>query len=457
MKIELNLFGNNPIYETFSEGSERFPLSRVLLQACLDRGVSVVYEGKYEKVNAELNFAHIVITPTKEETSATAYIYGYQEDRSLIGSPQDVATSIAAEILIYLSSEEFSRLFLDKPKIINSQLQFSVDGNEIFLSDGSGVNLIGKLDHLQVRVTDEISPPRGIVGELEGVYRKQIRGNLKARYGQLAGICQQFAESLATGQAKIQATTPLDVDKCREIIDIARQAFTVEEVSASDKDAKDIWKHQDIVGMIQYGDGQKKEQLAGFNPNAYEIEGLANKLLSLDVAKSKILEDCILDALVFSETIAFARIFYSKKKILGMRMSEPLKGTEDESLFIGLSKVLGQGLAFYAKEILFIAITYGVAFMLAAGDVTAAWVITSVFTAFRWYYKEQTSKDDPKYKGAILLNKMIGFYAAVDQNQDRVNPEILKRKLIDLEMDGAVYSRSVYEIIDRKISMASSR
>jgi len=58
--------------------------------------------------------------------------------------------------------------------------------------------------------------------------------------------------------------------------------------------------------------------------------------------------------------------------------------------------------------------------MLAAADVTAAWVITSVFTVFRWYSKEEANKDDPKYRGAVLLNKMIAFYASVDLNQDPI-------------------------------------
>jgi hypothetical protein len=203
--------------------------------------------------------------------------------------------------------------------------------------------------------------------------------------------------------------------------------------------------------MIQYGDAKKREQIDGFDPKVHEIEELASKLLSLKVARSKALEDCVLDALVFSETIAFARTFYSKKKMLGMRLAEPLKGTEDESLFVSLSKIFGQGLAFYAKEIIFLAITYGVAFMLSAGDVTAAWVITSVFTVYRWYSKGEACKEDPKYKGAVLLNKMIAFYAIVDLNQDRMNLELTKRRLLELEADGAVYSRYVYEIIERKM------
>jgi len=77
--------------------------------------------------------------------------------------------------------------------------------------------------------------------------------------------------------------------------------------------------------MIQYGDAKKSEQLDGFDPKVHEIEELAGKLLSLKVARSKTLEDCVLDALVFSETIAFARTFYSKKKMLGMKLQEPLK------------------------------------------------------------------------------------------------------------------------------------
>ena len=46
---------------------------------------------------------------------------------------------------------------------------------------------------------------------------------------------------------------------------------------------------------------------------------------------------------------------------------------------------------------------------------------------------------------------MIAFYASVDLNQDRVNPDLMKRKLLELEADGAVYSHFVYELIERKL------
>lgn len=450
MKVELSPWGNNPVYEVFSDNSVSRPLSRVILPAFLEDGVGVIYEGKYQTVEEKLYLTNVFIFPTDKETSASVYIYGFQEKESLIGAEESITTSLFSETSIYLAEKEYSRLFSDKPKIIRSQLQLYVDG-EIRFSAGGGIDLPANVDHIQTQQAESSLVPTHIVESLERFFVKAILGNIKARYGQLAGICYQFGKSLAVETKKIQANIPTEVNECREILNIAKLAFTTEEVRFSDETAKVLWQHQDIVGMIQYGDAKKSEHLLGFQPNSSDLEEIAKKLLSLNLARSQLLENCVLDALVFSETIAFARIFYSKKKMLGMRLAEPLQGTEDDSLFVGLSKILGQGLAFYAKEIIFIAITYGVAFMLAAGDVTAAWVITSVFTVYRWYSKEEANKEDPEYKEAVLLNRMITFYSSVDLNQDRVTPELMKRKLLELEADGAVYSRFVYELIERKL------
>jgi hypothetical protein len=454
MRIEIKAYGNDPVYESFSENSRELPSSRLLLPICLEQGVKLTFDGKYQTMQDELNMAYLVVQPTKEQAECFTSIYAFQEDESLIGQPQDrrVTNDIYAHITVKLPVNEYQRIFETKPNLIKLEIELDVDGDEIrIIKDSYVLNPSSKLNYLQVQVGGSNTIPKQIFGELKDQYHKKIRNNLKARYGQLALACEQFSESIASGINKISVQMPADIKDCVNILDIARSAFTIEEIHFSEDESKLIWRHQDISGMIQYGDEKNREQLAGFNPNIGKLEKLASMLLNLKTAKSKVLENCVLDALVFAETIAYARIFYSKKKMLGMRLAEPLKGVEDDSLFVGISKILGQGVAFYAKEIIFIAITYGVAFMLSAGDVTAAWVITSLFTVFRWYSKQEANKEDPKYKGAVLLNKMIAFYETVNLNHEQPNLELTKRKLLDLEKDGAVYSRFVYEIIERKL------
>jgi len=74
MRFGFKAFGNDPIYEVFSVNSKHLPLSRLIIPVCLERGVKVIYEGKHETSECELNLAHIVVQPTDQAETSSAYI-----------------------------------------------------------------------------------------------------------------------------------------------------------------------------------------------------------------------------------------------------------------------------------------------------------------------------------------------------------------------------------------------
>ena len=179
------------------------------------------------------------------------------------------------------------------------------------------------------------------------------------------------------------------------------------------------------------------------------IEGIAHSMLSLKNVYSKTLEDIIVGSLINCEIVAYARYVSTKDKMLGFKVSTPIKVNEDSALKTFIKEIFKTGV-FYIKEILKITITFAISNLLTEGNNTSSWVVTSIFTVARWYFNHQNSKTNSEIVALNLLGKLgsLDFYFS----KNIINYPLLRAQLYKLESEGARFSPMVYEVIDRVIS-----
>jgi hypothetical protein len=209
--------------------------------------------------------------------------------------------------------------------------------------------------------------------------------------------------------------------------------------------------HFDPEQVIHKGQDKAGAGAEGFRNVESELNSLAAKLLENPGVHSRELEWALLDALVYAECIAFAQIIFSKTKMYGQRVPDMLKGAEPaKSVLPQLVPAIASDLRSYGIEALKIAATLAVSYVLAAENLSTAWVITTGVTLFRWlrpvlFWKEL----NPQVKERELLEKLFAIYRLLGHYD--FNARQLREIVVSVSKDGIVFSRYVLNILDARI------
>ena len=150
--------------------------------------------------------------------------------------------------------------------------------------------------------------------------------------------------------------------------------------------------------------------------------------------KSSTLDWLLVDALLFAETVAFARAVpdlqpnYTGLKWLAWK---------------SVWKVVREGLVLFLTAI--------VSNIADHSTGTTFWIVFATITLIRWLNPNNVIKAKLEMKPNLLLIDMISFYEA-RLNTAEFNPRLVREMLYDLEKKGAVYSPCVFDVLDRMIS-----
>ena len=167
--------------------------------------------------------------------------------------------------------------------------------------------------------------------------------------------------------------------------------------------------------------------------------------------RSDELERILISSLIYAETIAFARTILSKNKLMGMSIPTTLikKSTEYEDVK-SIAMALWVTTKHLSVEGIKIALTFAFAFFLSNENHTAAWVVTTGYTLFRWWREVALNLGKKGLSEIELLQEMAGFHKLVDDQVN--NPRLLHEKLYKITDQGAVFSPCVFTLIDRQIN-----
>lgn len=227
------------------------------------------------------------------------------------------------------------------------------------------------------------------------------------------------------------------------------ECFSNESSNNSSKEKNDfdtVWRHFSIISIIRSGEDDQYAPIAqGFEPKTEEIETIAFHVLQCKYSNSPTLERLILDGLIYTETFAFAQNVYSDRELFGTKLQSKIKGTSNSS-----SKSLKKNIKNLLKEGAGIAITFVIASFLTGTNETAAWIITSIYTAARWILSAMNLEKTSEFIQHNLLSKMILIHHYFSKSL--VNAELLRNRLYEVESLGAMFSPYVYEILDKQIN-----
>lgn len=293
------------------------------------------------------------------------------------------------------------------------------------------------------------------------------------RYGQMWRIVSEFVESLPnddlenawnTDRSSIvsileqlkpafKAHKNVSPNNDMNIWELDKEAylacFSNESSNSSSKEKIEfdtVWRYFSIVSIVSSGeDNQYAPNAQGFEPKTEEIETIASYILQCKYSNSPTLEKLILDGLIYTETIAFAQNVYSDEELLGAKLQSKIKGTSNSS-----SKFWKRQIKNLLKEGAGIAVTFVIASFLTGSNETAAWIITSIYTATRWITTAMNLEKTSEFIQHNLLSKMVQIHHYFSKSL--VNPELLRNQLYKVESLGASFSPYVYEILDKQIN-----
>ena len=211
-----------------------------------------------------------------------------------------------------------------------------------------------------------------------------------------------------------------------------------------------VWATFNLSNIIAIGEEEMGARKIGFDPTSDELELVAHQLLQLRPLRSKTLEKILVNALLYAETIEFARIVLSKEKSYGVRISSTVRKTE---LFTGKAIVLLLWELLF--EVLKVGLTVGVSFLITSENATAAWVVATGFTLFRWWYNTFTAGQKDNIKEHKLLQEMCDVHQL--SNNQNYNPRLLRNRLYEVSSQGAIFSPLIFSILDMQIREVDSQ
>ncbi|MFS2004129.1 hypothetical protein ACEN9F_10945 [Duganella sp. CT11-25] len=208
-----------------------------------------------------------------------------------------------------------------------------------------------------------------------------------------------------------------------------------------------VWVHVPISQVLQTGEAATELRSQRLVADVEGIEELARLYCEHKQLRSPLLEWAIVDALIYSETIGFARILLSQTQFLGMPLAVPL---EPVGHWKRVRKSFVESAWKLLDEAIVLAVTASAASIANAVSESGFWPIFWGITAVRWLRK----KDDPKVairaKNFALLSDMASAHQCLKTYD--FNAALLKTHLHALEIRGAVFSVTVYNVLEKRLS-----
>ena len=212
-----------------------------------------------------------------------------------------------------------------------------------------------------------------------------------------------------------------------------------------------LWQHFNVLWVMSRGESKYGALAEGLQPKVDQLEVIAEKLVAMRDLHSPYLEWALIDALIYSECIAFAQEMSSNKTSLGA-----LKGTLKVSAWKELTKLTLRGLGKLILEALIVGLTFGAALALSKGNEQTAWVITTGVTVARWIRSVLLNQDkSPEKLATELLQKMAGAHELLKTKH--FNAREVRQALYRVSADGAVFSPWVYHLLDARIRREETR
>lgn len=224
-----------------------------------------------------------------------------------------------------------------------------------------------------------------------------------------------------------------------EIINSSKQEF-IEDIENLSKEKKDkaIHIHKFLWSHINYKDFLYSKKLITNDYTSLdttELERVIEIYLSKKWMKSAIVEWMLINSLVFTETVEFHK-----------NQPDGIVNPYDKKTAIIYPTIFS-----LMGEVLYLLFTALVCVFLAEENQTVYWIIFSAITIIRWLNPNKFKRQRDSQKPTELLFEMIGVYSQHLKKPD-FNPILVRELLLDLSKKGAVYSHSVFHILDRKIS-----
>ena len=210
-----------------------------------------------------------------------------------------------------------------------------------------------------------------------------------------------------------------------------------------------VWNTFDLASVISGGEEGYGASQSGFDPKPDELELVATQMLALRPLRSPTLESIVVNALIYAETIEFARNVLSKEKMFGIRVPSKVRKKEQSEL-----KILGYLLWGFFIEAVKIGLTVLASFVITNENVIAAWVVATGFTLFRWWNNTFTDAQKHSNKEQRLLLEMCAVHQM--SNKFNYNARLLRQALYEVCSQGAVFSPMIFTILDMQIQEGDS-
>jgi len=206
----------------------------------------------------------------------------------------------------------------------------------------------------------------------------------------------------------------------------------VERVRKLSADYDWVWHHRSAISHIQANilELADTQELA-----TNELEAIAQEYLEGPGLKSGRLETLLISALVFNEVVAFAR------SLPWLPKNKPVLAIK-QSFWQGTKRVLLEGLVLFLTGYLASAIDpeRGLGF----------WAVMATITLVRWLRPNAAKQQRERL--AALLNDMASIQNRL--SRDDFNARQVRDLLYDVERRGAMFSPSVFNLLDRRIDAA---
>jgi hypothetical protein len=208
-----------------------------------------------------------------------------------------------------------------------------------------------------------------------------------------------------------------------------------------------VWLHVPIMQVLRTGETASELNTQRLAANVDEIEELARLYCEHKQLRSPLLEWAIVNALIYSETISFARVLLSKKHLFGMPIGEPL---EPVGYWKQLQVSLSQSTGWLIGEAWALGLTAVAASAANAVSESGFWTIFWGITAVRWIRKKDDPQIEVRAKNHALLSDMASAHQCLKAYD--FNAALLKARLHALELRGAVFSVNVYNVLEKRLA-----
>lgn len=213
-----------------------------------------------------------------------------------------------------------------------------------------------------------------------------------------------------------------------------------------------LWPFIDCVDILAHGEKSKSDVMKKYTPRVEELEAVAFKYRGLgSKIYSRTFEQILVNALLFCETIEFGRDVHARNKPGDFVAYAEIPAREkNEFPTQKVFQLAIAGIKKFAVEAIKVALTFGVAYVLAAGNYLIAWVITTGYTLYRWLRSAIVlASVQHQSKSLELLGEMASLQkSTIDFDFD---PTFAHSRLLHVTNMGARFSAQVPRLIQKMI------